>query len=71
MIEPAIPGMSIKRQCELLGLHRSSFYYQPWEWNEDALEVMRVIDETFTRYPIYGKRRMSQHLQEQGYPIGG
>lgn len=70
MIEPATREMSIKHQCELLSLARSSFYYQPWEWNEAALEVMRVIDETFTRYPFYGKRRMSQYLQERGYPIG-
>ena len=45
MIEPATREMSIKHQCELLNLARSSFYYQPWEWNEAALEVMRVIEK--------------------------
>lgn len=56
MIEPSNPKISIDHQCELLGLGRSTFYYQPWVWNEAALKVMKVIDEVFTQYPFYGKR---------------
>ena len=70
MIEPSNPKISINHQCELLGLGRSTFYYRPWEWNEAALQAMKVIDEVFTRYPFYGKRRISQYLQEHGYPVG-
>ena len=62
--------MPISRQCELLGLSRGTFYYVPWEWDEVALEIMRVIDEEYTRHPFLGKRRICNYLQEQGYNMG-
>ena len=62
--------MSISRQCELLDLSRGTFYYMPWEWDDGALEIMRMIDEEYTRHPFLGKRRICNYLQEQGYNIG-
>jgi len=45
LIEPNMPDLSIRRQCELLGLNRASFYYQPAGETELNLRLMRLIDE--------------------------
>jgi len=62
--------VSVKRQCELLDLNRSSFYYQSTE-TEDAytLLLMQLIDEQFTRTPFYGVRRIRAWLVNQGHII--
>ena len=70
MIEPLNGMISIKRQCELLGLSRSSYYYKAAEESPLNLELMRVIDEQYTRTPFYGVPRMTHVLKEMGYPIG-
>jgi putative transposase len=66
LIEAAHPELSVRRQCELLGLNRSSFYYEPALESPDNLRLMRLIDEQYTRRPYYGSRRMTIWLQEQG-----
>lgn len=62
--------MSIRSQCELIGLARSNYYYEPKGWSPSDLELMRVIDEVYTEHPYYGTRRMSKALQSQDYKIG-
>lgn len=57
------------RQCELLGLARSSYYYEPAPESEEDLLLMRLLDEQYTRTPFYGKRKMVVFLQEQGYAV--
>ncbi len=57
------------RQCELLGLSRSSFYYEPAVASPLNLALMRLMDEQYTRTPFYGIRRMTAVLQRQGYPV--
>lgn len=52
MIDPTPRALSIRRQCELLGLNRSSFYYQPATETEMNLQLMRLIDEQYTRTPF-------------------
>jgi putative transposase len=44
-IEPKYEAISIRRQCELLGLNRSTLYYQPIPVSDEELQVMRLIDE--------------------------
>ena len=61
--------MSLKRQCEILGLNRSSFYYQQSADNEADAFLMRVIDEQYTRTPFYGYRRMTIYLQRVGLTL--
>lgn len=61
--------MSIVRQCELLGLSRSGFYYKPVEEDAEDLTLKRLIDEQYTRTPFYGSRRMRVWLKRQGYPV--
>lgn len=65
-IEPAHPQISVIRQCELLGLARSSWYYQPARETPQNERLMRLIDEQFTRTPFYGIRRMTAWLRTQG-----
>ena len=56
--------MSVRRQCELLGLSRSSYYYEPASESEENLALMRLIDEEYTRHPFYGSRRMTVRLSK-------
>jgi putative transposase len=69
LIEPDHPRLCVARQCELLGLSRSSWYYKPQEVASVDLELMRRIDEQYTLTPFYGIRRMKVALHEQGYQV--
>ena len=60
--------ISVSRQCELLDLSRSAYYYKAMETNSRDLNIMHLIDEEFTEHPFYGSRRLSDWLAEQGYP---
>ena len=59
LIDPAHPDLSLRRQCQLLGLCRSSFYYHPAGETTENLLLMRQIDRQYTRTPFYGARRMT------------
>ena len=61
--------VSVRRQCCLLGLSRSTLYYKPQAIDSMTQGLMKAIDEGYTRYPFYGTRRMSVHLQRQGYEV--
>lgn len=61
--------MSVRRQCELLGLSRSSLYYEPAGETAGNLRLMRRIDEQYTARPFYGSRRMTRWLVEQGEEV--
>jgi putative transposase len=67
LIEPDPAQLSLRRQCQLLGLARSSFYYEPQPESETDLLLMRLLDEQYTRTPFYGIRRMTAWLQQQGH----
>jgi putative transposase len=69
MIEPFHPDLSITRQCELLDLSPSSYYYQPSEESAENLEYMKLIDEIYTRCPFYGSRKITEELERQGNEI--
>ena len=69
-VEPDCAALSIARQCELLGLSRSGYYYRPEPVSEEDLECTRRLDEIFTKRPYFGSRRLRDDLAEQGYPIG-
>lgn len=69
VLEPAHPQLSLRRQCDLLGISRASWYYQPRGESAENLEIMRRLDEQYTRTPFYGIRRMTAWLQQQGYAV--
>ena len=64
MIEAGHPALSVRRQCELLGLSRSSLYYEPGGEAAEDPRLMRRIDEQYTARPYYGSRRMTVWLNE-------
>jgi putative transposase len=70
MIDPAHERLSIGRQCALVSISRSSFYYQPTGETPLNLTLMRLIDEQFLETPYYGSRQMARHLRRQGYVVG-
>ena len=57
------------RQCALLGLARSSWYAQPGGESPENREVMRLLDEQYTRTPFYGVARMTAWLRTQGQAV--
>jgi putative transposase len=69
LIEPAHPRISIARQCQLVGLPRASWYYQPTGVSWENLQLMRLLDEQYTRTPFYGVRRMTAWLKAQGHVV--
>jgi len=69
VIEPAQRRISVRRQCELLGLSRSSLYYRTQRDTSYNEALMRLIDEQYTRTPFYGVPRMTQWLGRNGHPV--
>lgn len=69
LIEPGHAQLSIARQCELLGLARSSFYYEAAGESDENLLLMRLLDEQYTRAPFYGVRRMTAWLRGKGHQV--
>ena len=70
MIESGHPDLSVVRQCELVSISRSSFYYQPVGETAENLAVMRLIDAQFLETPWYGSRQMARHLRRDGHEVG-
>ncbi len=69
MISPDCGELSIYRQCELIGLNRSTYYLPPAVESEENLRLMRLIDEQYTRTPFFGSRRMTAALQRRGEAV--
>jgi putative transposase len=69
LIEPAHPQISIVRQCDLVGLPRSTYYYQAQGESEENLTLMRLLDKQYTDTPYYGIRRLTAWLRGQGYAV--
>jgi putative transposase len=61
--------LSIRRQCELLGLSRASLYYASAGEGAEDLALMRRIDREYTERPFYGSRRMTAVLRSDGYVV--
>jgi putative transposase len=70
LIESDHPRLSIVRQCELVAISRSGFYYQPVGEAPMNLELMRLIDVQFLETPWYGSRQMARHLRREGFVVG-
>ena len=70
MVEPGHCELSIVRQCALLNISRSSFYYEASGENPFNLLLMRLIDEQFLETPYYGSRQMARYLRRRGYCVG-
>jgi len=69
LINPLDSVLSVNQQCELLGLVRSSYYYEPQPENDYNLALMRLLDEQYISRPFYGSRRMRDWLRGQGHRV--
>jgi len=69
LIEPSHPGLSVVQQCRLVDLHRSSYYFQAATESPENLEIMRLIDEKYTKHPFYGSRKFIPYLEEHGFSV--
>ena len=68
-MEARHPQISVARQCELLELTRSTYYYTPQPEDVYNLLLMRLIDEQYTKTPFYGSPKMTCFLREQGHLV--
>jgi putative transposase len=69
LIDPDHAALSVSRQCELLGLCRSSYYYEPATETAENLSLMEMIDQEYTAHPFYGSRRMAAWLEGAGHCV--
>jgi Transposase and inactivated derivatives len=70
MVEKGGSETSIVRQCDLVGVCRSTLYYKPTGQESDLnLEIMQELDKQYMKTPFYGKRRMTTHLNTSGYSV--
>jgi len=63
------PDLSLRRQCELVGISRSGLYYEPVPESEANLALMRRLDELNLEHPFYGSRRLTALLHREGQPV--
>jgi len=69
LVEPNNSQLSIRRQCELLGLNRASYYHEPATETIENLQLMRRIDEQYLKTPFFGSRRMAIVLANEGEEV--
>lgn len=67
MVDCQHPSLSVVRQCKVLGVNRSTLYYQPAGVSQEELELMKVIDKQYLDTPFFGSRRMAAWLRRHGY----
>jgi putative transposase len=60
---------SLRRQCEMLAVNRSSLYYEPLPTSAENLALMRKIDELHVKFPFYGSRKITQALKGLGHDV--
>lgn len=69
MVEANHTCLSVVKQCDLLAIHRSGFYYKPCMESQENLELMRILDEWYLTVPFYGIRRLTRLLQNKGFVV--
>jgi len=63
------PGISLRRQCELLTVPRGRLYYAPADESAEDQQLKRLLDEEYLRHPFYGTRRMAVYLRNLGWRV--
>ena len=61
--------LSVRSQCQLLGIHRSGLYYAPAKESGENLEMMRLMDERYLSRPTHGVLQMQDFLRDEGYGV--
>lgn len=68
-VESDHPLLSVRQQCLVLGIHRSNLYYKPSAkvLSDEKLDLLRLVDEVYTRYPFFGTRQMKDYITRHHY----
>jgi putative transposase len=61
--------ISVRRQCELVGVNRAGLYYEPVGESHENLRLMQLLDEQYRKTPFYGSRRMTEWLRAKGFEV--
>jgi putative transposase len=69
LIDENLFDLSVRRQCKLLGINRSTLYYQPKENELDDISLLNEIRDIWERYPFYGYRRITKELRSLGFKV--
>jgi putative transposase len=69
LVEADQPELSVRRQCQLLGLGRSSLYYEAAAQTAENVRLMRLLDQEYTAHPFLGSRRLTKWLIQQGEEV--
>ncbi len=69
LIDPAGGRLPVDRQCELIGLSRSSYYYEPAGESEYNEKLMKLIDTIYTGHPILGSPKITKMLRNKGHRV--
>ncbi len=69
LVEREHEELSLVRQCQLLGISRSSLYYRAKAVSDSELELLRRLDELYLEMPFYGSRRMTAQLKREGHDV--
>jgi len=69
MIEHGHKKLSVRRQCEILNINRSSLFYKKADEDAQDLELMTLIDKQYLKTPFFGSRRMTHHLRKEGFQV--
>ncbi len=69
-VEADHPLLSVRQQCALLDLNRSSVYYTPRPkiFSNEQLALLRLVDEIYMKYPFFGTRQMSDYISLHHHP---
>jgi putative transposase len=70
LVSEDVMGISISRQCALLGISRSGYYYEPCAETPLNLEIMLHLDKHYIDQPYYGVARMAVYIRSLGYTVG-
>jgi putative transposase len=69
LIDPDHAELSVRRQCQLVGLSRATYYLPAAPESAENLALMRLIDEQYTACPFYGSRRITRWLARNGHEV--
>lgn len=69
LIRSGHPNISVRRQCDLLGINRGRLYYKPVPEKPENLKMMPILDKHLTQHPTEGKRSARALLRHMGYPV--
>ena len=69
LMQPDNTKLSMRRQCALVGLNRTTLYYEPVATSAEEISLMKEIDRIYTRWPFFGSRQITNELRKAGHDI--